>query len=162
MAAAPAKRGPNVLVTGTPGCGKSSLCEAVLQRVPGARHVVVGEVAREKGLHAGAGPHGALQIDEAAEDKLVDELEAVVAGGSVLVEHHSVDFFPERWFDLVLVLRTDNTVLFDRLTKRCVGRAAAAAAAEASCLSGSSLYHDLFSYLSLLSPPCAAATRAPR
>ena len=113
------KRGPNVLITGTPGCGKSSLCEAVLRQTPGYRHVCVGDVVRDKGLHAGAGEHGALLIDEAAEDKIVDELEGAMGEGGVLLEHHSVDFFPERWFDLVLVLRTDNTVLFDRLTKRC-------------------------------------------
>ena len=41
----------------------------------------------------------------------------MTAGGNV-VEHHSVDFFPERWFDLVLVLRTDNTALYDRLAAR--------------------------------------------
>ena len=116
------KRGPNVLVTGTPGCGKSSLCEAVVRRCAGSRHVMVGDVVKAKGLHAGVGAHGALMIDEASEDKIVDELESDMAGGGVLLEHHSVDFFPERWFDLVIVLRTDNTVLFDRLTKRC-GRA---------------------------------------
>lgn len=38
--------------------------------------------------------------------------------GGVVLEHHTVDFFPERWFDLVLVLRCDNTILFDRLTER--------------------------------------------
>lgn len=38
--------------------------------------------------------------------------------GSVVLEHHTVDFFPERWFDLVLVLRCDNTILFDRLVNR--------------------------------------------
>ena len=118
------KRGPNVLITGTPGCGKSSLCEAVLRQTPGYRHVCVGDVVRDKELHAGAGEHGALLIDEAAEDKIVDELEGVMGEGGVLLEHHSVDFFPERWFDLVLVLRTDNTVLFDRLTKRCGGAGA--------------------------------------
>lgn len=41
-----------------------------------------------------------------------------MAEGGVALEFHSVDFFPERWFDLVLVLRTDNTVLYDRLAKR--------------------------------------------
>lgn len=35
-----------------------------------------------------------------------------------MLEHHTVDFFPERWFDLVLVLRCDNTILFDRLVNR--------------------------------------------
>jgi len=39
------------------------------------------------------------------------------AGGNI-VDHHSCDFFPERWFDLVVVLQCDNTVLWNRLEKR--------------------------------------------
>ncbi|NTV77535.1 MAG: AAA family ATPase [Methanothrix sp.] len=41
-----------------------------------------------------------------------------MSGGGVVLESHSCDFFPERWFDLVVVLRSDNTVLFDRLAAR--------------------------------------------
>ena len=41
------------------------------------------------------------------------------SGGNV-VEYHSSDFFPERWFDIVFVLRTDNTLLHSRLTERFV------------------------------------------
>ena len=59
-------------------------------------------------------------LDEASEDKLLDELEPVMAPGGVVVEFHTVDLFPERWFDLVLVLRADTSVLYDRLQKRCV------------------------------------------
>jgi broad-specificity NMP kinase len=40
------------------------------------------------------------------------------SGGGVVVDFHSVDFFPERWFQLVLVLRCDNTLLYDRLRAR--------------------------------------------
>ena len=36
----------------------------------------------------------------------------------MVVDFHGADLFPERWFDLVLVLRANNTVLFDRLTER--------------------------------------------
>ena len=36
----------------------------------------------------------------------------------MVVDHHSSEFFPERFFDLVVVLRTDNTVLYDRLQAR--------------------------------------------
>ena len=39
------------------------------------------------------------------------------AGGNI-VEYHGCDFFPERWFDAVFVLRTDNTILYDRLQLR--------------------------------------------
>lgn len=41
-------------------------------------------------------------------------------GGGIVVEYHGCDFFPERWFDAVFVLRTDNTVLYDRLVQRLV------------------------------------------
>ena len=38
--------------------------------------------------------------------------------GGNMVDYHACDFFPERWFDAVFVLRTDNTILYDRLAKR--------------------------------------------
>lgn len=38
--------------------------------------------------------------------------------GGNIVDFHSCDFFPERWFDLVVVLLTDNTVLYPRLEAR--------------------------------------------
>ena len=38
--------------------------------------------------------------------------------GGVILEFHSCDFFPERWFQLVVLLRCSNTQLFDRLTER--------------------------------------------
>jgi len=112
---------PNVLLCGTPGCGKTSLAELAAARASLA-HVNVGELVAAKGLHAGRDAAAdALLIDEAAEDRIVDELDARMRAGGVLLEHHSVAFFPERWFDLVIVLRADNTVLFDRLAKRCGG-----------------------------------------
>lgn len=50
--------------------------------------------------------------------QVIDELEEVVGGKGNIVEYHGCDFFPERWFDAVVVLRTDNTILYDRLQKR--------------------------------------------
>ena len=35
-----------------------------------------------------------------------------------MVEYHGCDLFPERWFDLVLVLRAENSVLYSRLESR--------------------------------------------
>jgi adenylate kinase len=77
------------------------------------------------------------------EDKLLDALEAILAAavenhdddsnddndpndddnddddaGGIVMDYHSCDFFPERWFDLVLVLQCDTAVLYDRLTAR--------------------------------------------
>lgn len=35
-----------------------------------------------------------------------------------MVDYHGCDFFPERWFDFVIVLRCNNTILYDRLKAR--------------------------------------------
>ena len=50
--------------------------------------------------------------------QVCDSLEATMAAGGNVVDYHGCDFFPERWFDLVIVLQTDNTVLWNRLEKR--------------------------------------------
>ena len=43
-----------------------------------------------------------------------------MSGGGVLLEYHTSDLFPERWFDLVVVLRTHTHALYDRLVGKCV------------------------------------------
>lgn len=40
--------------------------------------------------------------------------------GGVIIDYHGCDFFPERWFQIVFVLRTDNTNLYNRLESRFV------------------------------------------
>ena len=50
--------------------------------------------------------------------QVIDELEDTLSAGGNIVEYHGCDFFPERWFDAVFVLRTDNTILYDRLQLR--------------------------------------------
>lgn len=40
--------------------------------------------------------------------------------GGNIVDYHGCELFPERWFDAVVVLQTDNGVLYDRLTNRLV------------------------------------------
>lgn len=41
-----------------------------------------------------------------------------MAKGGNIVDYHSCDFFPERWFDGVFVIRCNNTTLYDRLAAR--------------------------------------------
>jgi len=45
-------------------------------------------------------------------------LEDVLKCGGNVVDHHGCDFFPERWFDLVVVLQTENGILYERLHQR--------------------------------------------
>lgn len=50
--------------------------------------------------------------------QVCDELEDMMEEGGNIVDYHGCDFFPERWFDCVVVLQTDNSVLYDRLASR--------------------------------------------
>ena len=52
--------------------------------------------------------------------QVLDELEDQLSAGGNIVDYHSCEFFPERWFDIVFVLRTDNTILYERLEKKWV------------------------------------------
>jgi adenylate kinase len=45
-------------------------------------------------------------------------MEPMMCEGGKIVDYHGADFFPERWFDIVFVLRTNNTILYDRLVSR--------------------------------------------
>lgn len=45
-------------------------------------------------------------------------MEGLMVKGGNVVDYHGCDFFPERWFDGVFVIRTDNTALYDRLSAR--------------------------------------------
>lgn len=48
----------------------------------------------------------------------MDHLEPEMESGGNIVEYHACDFFPERWFDAVFVIRCNNTILYDRLQER--------------------------------------------
>jgi len=107
---------PNILVTGTPGVGKSTTCEQ-LAAAAGLCWLNVGEIARQSDcLEEGVDQEYGCPV--LIEDRLLDELEPRMAGGGNVVDYHGCDFFPERWFDIVFVLRTDNKLLYDRLVKR--------------------------------------------
>jgi len=108
----------NILITGTPGTGKTSTAELIAEAT-GFKHVNVGDLIKENSIHAGKdAAFNAFILDEASEDKLLDEMEVILKDGGCIVDFHSCDFFPKRWFDLVLVLRAETRVLYDRLKKR--------------------------------------------
>lgn len=111
---------PNVLVTGTPGVGKTSTASLIAERL-GMQHISVGDLVKQHKFYEGRDEkYDTLVLDE---DKLLDHMEQMLAdaaeeGKGVVVDYHSCDFFPERWFDLILVLRAKTDVLYDRLVER--------------------------------------------
>ncbi|XP_010941354.1 adenylate kinase isoenzyme 6 homolog [Elaeis guineensis] len=106
---------PNILVSGTPGTGKTTTC-SLLADATRLRQINVGDLVREKGLHDGWDEEFDCHIIH--EDLVCDELEDMMEEGGNIVDYHGCDFFPECWFDSVVVLQTDNSILHDRLTSR--------------------------------------------
>ncbi|KAK6059787.1 tRNA pseudouridine synthase A [Cooperia oncophora] len=111
------RRRPNILITGTPGTGKSTLAQEVASRLQ-FDAIDVGKEVREHGLVEAFDPR--LNCHVLDEEKLLDHMEDRMNSdaGGVVVDYHGVDFFPERWFDIVVVLRCSNTILYDRLAQR--------------------------------------------
>lgn len=106
---------PNILVTGTPGTGKTTTSEMIAEAT-GLQHINVGELVKTNQFHEGYLEEYDTHILD--EDKLLDEMEDMLQEGGKVVDFHTCEIFPERWFDLVLVLRADTHVLFDRMEKR--------------------------------------------
>ena len=112
------KRQPNLLITGTPGVGKTSLIEALCEETE-LTSIDVNELVKTHKFHEGKDPdRDCLIVDE---DKLMDYIEDSIIettnGGNVFDTHMAGGFDP-KWFDLVIVLRCDNTILYDRLEER--------------------------------------------
>lgn len=109
------KSGPNVLITGTPGVGKSTLAQQLAEH-SGLEWICVGDLAKDNNFFDGYDDERDCPFLD--EDKVIDEMEDMIEEGNKIIDYHGCDFFPERFFDIVFVLRTDNTVLYDRLSAR--------------------------------------------
>ncbi|KAI6132682.1 P-loop containing nucleoside triphosphate hydrolase protein [Pisolithus thermaeus] len=108
---------PNIIITGTPGTGKSTHAQLLVQESPiPLKHVNVGEMVKDQGLHEGFDEE--WQSYTVDDDKLLDELEPLADRGGLILDWHTCDIFPERWIDLVIVLRCNHTLLWERLEKR--------------------------------------------
>lgn len=108
--------GPNILISGTPGCGKSTTCELLQRRLTKYEYYNISDFAENHKCYEGYDKDRKSHIVD--EDKLLDELEPLLHSGCSIIDWHVNDVFPERLIDLVVVLRCDNSVLYDRLHAR--------------------------------------------
>ncbi|RKF62696.1 Adenylate kinase isoenzyme 6-like protein HBR1 [Erysiphe neolycopersici] len=106
---------PNIIITGTPGVGKTSHCEVLAQNT-GLTHISINDIIKDQGFHEGYDEKYKSWIVD--EDKLLDYIEDMVKEGGCIIDWHACDLFPKSWIDLVIVLRVNSTLLYDRLTAR--------------------------------------------
>jgi len=109
---------PVIVITGTPGTGKTTHAQLVVDQSPvPLQHINVSELVKERMLHNGFDEEWQTYVVD--EDKVVDELEPLIeAGGGLILDWHTCDAFPERWIDLVVVLQCNHTQLWERLEAR--------------------------------------------
>ncbi|PWY98200.1 P-loop containing nucleoside triphosphate hydrolase protein [Testicularia cyperi] len=148
---------PNIVITGTPGCGKSThSSQLAASYTPSSssgsssglyplRQIDVGQLVKKEGFYTEYLEQ--WQSYEVNEDQLLDHLEPLTgtkapepvdsedfdhdetqqakalpqdddSRGGLILDWHTCDIWPERWVDLVVVLRCDHSVLWERLEKR--------------------------------------------
>ncbi|KAF1813130.1 P-loop containing nucleoside triphosphate hydrolase protein [Eremomyces bilateralis CBS 781.70] len=110
-----ARSSPNIIITGTPGVGKSTHCEQ-LAEATGLKHMSINQIVKDRNCAEGFDDELKSWIVD--EDKLLDAIEDEVKDGGYIIDWHACDIFPESWIDLVVVLRCDTAVLYDRLSGR--------------------------------------------
>ncbi|GMS82785.1 hypothetical protein PENTCL1PPCAC_4960, partial [Pristionchus entomophagus] len=117
MATPETRQNPNILVTGSPGTGKSTLAATLAEKL-GFEQIECSKEIREHRLYEEYDER--MQTLVFDEDKLLDHIEDRMdsESGGVVVDFHGCDFFPQRWFDIVVVLRCNNTKLYDRMVAR--------------------------------------------
>ena len=116
----------NILLAGRQALGKARR-ELVLEKVNNNNnnkricyeYVNVGDVCKAKKFyHSFDKRLNSFVIDE---DKILDHLEPLVRRGGMILDYHSSEFFPERFFSHVIVLtcgRENTKILYERLEKR--------------------------------------------
>lgn len=106
-----------IIITGTPGTGKSILCQK-LARKYGFLHLDVNKIIKEKKLRQRYDHKRKTYVVD--EKKLSKELikEIKKSNKTLVIDSHLSHFIPSRYVRLCIVTKTEIGVLFSRLKKR--------------------------------------------
>ena len=112
---------PNILITGTPGVGKTSFATLLTDKLLenknlNFKNINIGKLVNDKKLYKNWNKE--YDVPEFDDDMICDELEPLMLEGGVILDFHSAWFLPEEWINLVVLLRCNNTQLYDRLKAR--------------------------------------------
>lgn len=112
---------PSIVVTGTPGTGKTTLCRLLEDELNkefsgGFSHVDLAQEVLRHQLYRTWNER--FNVPEFDEDLVCDFLQERLLTGGLIVEFHSTGFLPRDWFSWVAVLRAGNTQIYDRLAER--------------------------------------------
>ncbi|RJS75010.1 hypothetical protein CW712_05575 [Candidatus Bathyarchaeota archaeon] len=107
-----------LIVTGTPGAGKSTVSKELASKI-GARLVSVGRLVETEGLHIGRDrKRNSLIADMEKVSEKIKEILAESSGDVVIEGHYAVDVVVPEKVKFVFVLRRDPVELRKVLTER--------------------------------------------
>ena len=112
---------PNILISGTPGVGKTSFTTLLQSRILDEKNyqmknINLGNIVNENKLYKEWNDEFNVPVFD--DDMICDYLEPIIEEGGCLLDFHSAGFIPEDWIDLIVLLRCNNTELYDRLKER--------------------------------------------
>ena len=130
------RRSPNVVITGTPGVGKTTHCD-IIARHTGLKHLSVNKLVEDRDCHDGwddeykcwivnddkvchiySSRYSRLVQSSSPIQQVLDAIESEIEAGGCLIDWHACDLFPRELIDLVIVLRAETSTLYDRLIAR--------------------------------------------
>ena len=96
-----------IIITGTPGVGKSSVSKALASKI-NAHIISIGNLVKEEKLYSGVDrERDTLIADTERVSRRVKEIISKVQGDVIVEGHFAVDVVPPKWVSVAFVLRRD-------------------------------------------------------
>ena len=114
-------RKANILVIGTPGTGKTTLCKKLSKILDGYKRIELSKAINKYKLYDEWDEEMNASIFN---EKLVRQFVRAEVNKlnskniGIILDFHSTSFINKKWFDIVVCLNSDTHILYDRLKLR--------------------------------------------